>query len=63
MSRERGLIVTMSAARNEHSLPKKAHALWTLEWGRKHDGSNPMNIRSFDTLTRQRHGLWEGVST
>ena len=53
MSRERDPLVTMSAAKRTFAT-KNARALWTLDWGRKHDGRG---LRISDVLTPIRAGV------
>ena len=62
MSKGCDLPVTMSAAKRTFAT-QKARALWALERGRKQDESDPVNPGMIYSLMRQRHGLWEEVST
>ena len=52
-SRERDLLVTMSAAKRTFAT-QKARASWTLEWGRKQDG---MALRILKVLPPIRAGV------
>jgi hypothetical protein len=62
MSWERGLPVTMSAAKRTFATQKGACVMdFGVRSQTRWEGQT--NIGSFATHTRQRHGLWEGVST
>jgi len=62
MSRERGLPMTMSAAKRTFATRKGA-CVMDFGMGSQTRWEGPTNIGSFDTHTHRHHGLWEGVST
>ena len=53
--------VALADCSNVRDLKKRAHH-GLCKGGRKRKGT-PMSFRSFDTPMRQRHGVWDGVST
>jgi hypothetical protein len=62
MSRGRGLPVTVSTAKRTFATQKRA-CVMDSGVGLQTRWEGPTNMGRIDTLTRRRHGLWEGVST
>jgi hypothetical protein len=60
-SRGRSLPVTVSTAKRTFAT-QKGTCLMDSGVGSQTTWEGPTNIGRLDTLTRQRHGLWDGVS-